>query len=511
MANVTGAAGHASAVRRLDAAVQAAEAAARSYARSSAAQRCRLLELIAQQLDAERDAIAMAAQEELGSCASTSAGQHLTIQQQLHAFCAVLRGPGWQDGGLYGGLDAAFSEGQAQQRARHVPLGPVAILGGACHAPIYASAGADVIAALAAGCPVVVHARDTGPLCQALVAQAVRRAVRAAGMQEGIYSLVTSGADILLAHPHIRAAAYCGSRAGTLRLMRRSLERSEPIPVLAETTGCNPVFILPGALNARAEHLGQQLVRQFHPGLAGSPYRPGMLVAIEGDGYIDLRETIIEGIAALPPVAMPDRGARLGHASSVGRLLGQDQVDLLAEGALAAGRHDARAMFAEIDADALLAASTMLADERPGPAGLLVRCRDSAAMLAVAARLGRQTMAALHMDDGADACANANGGDGGSSGDRIGGDRDTHSDIALALLLMPQLERMARHVCVNSFTTLPVCRGAAAAQAIYRFLRPVYYQDVPPSLLPAAWQDSEPPQRQHQQTAQRSAGGVMRH
>lgn len=463
---------HPDARARLDAVVRRADSAAASFGRSNAATRCRLLQAIAAELEAQADALQDAARRELGAATATVMLERAAIRQQVDALCTVLQRHHWQH--------AAIETAPLRLCAEHVPLGPTAILGGGA-TPVYGAIGPDALAALAAGCPVIVHARASHPLCHALAGQAVLRAVRAAGLPDGVYALtpeLPGSVDALLAHPDVRAAA-AGSRADALRLMRRSLERADPIPVLAEPGACNPVFILPGALNAQAEHLGQQLVRQFAE--APAAHRPALVFAPDGDGYVDLRETIIDAVTALPPTALTQGdGRQHGHLQRVDRLLSAAGVSLLAEGAPAAGMATGgmvRPMFAETD-DANLPELPLLDDACRSPAGLLVRCHGAHAMLAAAARLGRQHAAVLH----------------------IGGD-----DMALANRLLPRLQRMAGQIGINSTMAPPAWHVAAASQAIERFLRPVVYQDAPPILLPAALQDDNP------QHLWRAVDGEMRH
>lgn len=450
---------HPDAWARLDALVRRADGAAGSVGLSNAATRCRLLQAIAAELDAQADALQEAARRELGVASAGVMLERAAIRQQIDALCTVLQRHHWQR--------AALETAPLRLAAEHVPLGPVAILGGGA-TPVHGAIGPDALAALAAGCPVIVQARASHPLCHALAGQAVLRAVRAAGLPDGVYALtpeLPGGVEALVAHPDVRAAA-ASNRGDALRLMRRSLDRAEPIPVLAEPGGCNPVFILPGALNAQAEHLGLQLVRQF--AAAPAAHRPALVFAPEADGYVDLRETIIDAVAALPAIAMPDDdGRHRGHLQRVDWLLSAPRVTVLAEGAAPAGpvtRGMVRPMFAETD-DAHLPAPPLLDDACRSPAGLLVRCRDAHAMLAAAARLGRQHAAVLH----------------------IGGD-----DMALASRLLPRLQRMAGQIGINSSVAPPAWHVAAASHAMERFLRPVVYQDAPPILLPAALQDDNP-------------------
>lgn len=456
---------------RLDAVVRRAGEAAVLFGASPATARCQLLRAIAAQLETRADALQEAAWRELGADANTVMRERAALRQQIDALCTVLLRNHWQQAAIDGAL-----------RSRRAPAGPAAIFGGGA-TPVFGAINPDALAALAAGCPVIVHAGASHPWCHALAGQAVLSAVRETGLPEGVYGLAPPGdADALLAHPDIRLAAATGSRADVLRLMRRSLDRAEPIPVLAEASACNPVFILPDALNARAEHLGQQWVRQF--GQSGVQ-RPVLLAAIAGDGYLDLRETAADAVAALAP--LPDcafharqDGAHAEarrHAQLADRLLSSPHVSLLAEGLPCTGRGQARALLAEVDA-AALPPLPLLDEAGRGPAGLLVRCRDEQAMLALAARLGRQQAAILHLAH-----------DGGRS---TNGASSATGDATLAATLLPLLERMADRIGINTLLAPPAWHAAAAGAAIERFLRPVTYQDAPAFLLPAALQDDNP-------------------
>jgi acyl-CoA reductase-like NAD-dependent aldehyde dehydrogenase len=55
----------------------------------------------------------------------------------------------------------------------------------------------------------------------------------------------------LVAHPAIKAVGFTGSRSGGTALMAVAAARPQPIPVYAEMSSINPVFLLPHALAAR--------------------------------------------------------------------------------------------------------------------------------------------------------------------------------------------------------------------------------------------------------------------
>ena len=52
----------------------------------------------------------------------------------------------------------------------------------------------------------------------------------------------------LVADPRIKAVGFTGSRGGGMALVRIAAARPEPIPVYAEMSSINPVYLLPAAL-----------------------------------------------------------------------------------------------------------------------------------------------------------------------------------------------------------------------------------------------------------------------
>ena len=68
----------------------------------------------------------------------------------------------------------------------------------------------------------------------------------------GTFSLLFgSGPELgiaLVTDPRIKAVGFTGSRSGGLALVAAAAARPEPIPVYAEMSSINPVFLLEGAL-----------------------------------------------------------------------------------------------------------------------------------------------------------------------------------------------------------------------------------------------------------------------
>ncbi len=81
--------------------------------------------------------------------------------------------------------------------------------------------------------------------------------------------LFGSGREVgqaLVKDSRIKAAGFTGSRSGGLALWQIAQSRPEPIPFYAEMSSINPVFLLPAALEARGQALGEAFVGSLNMG-----------------------------------------------------------------------------------------------------------------------------------------------------------------------------------------------------------------------------------------------------
>jgi NADP-dependent aldehyde dehydrogenase len=368
---------------------------------------------------------------------------------------------------------------------RKVPLGPVAVFGASNFPLAFSVAGGDTASALAAGCPVVVKAHSAHLGTSELVAKAVQQAVADCGLPEGVFSmLIGEGREIgqsLVAHPAIKAVGFTGSRQGGLALMRTAAARKEPIPVYAEMSSINPVFMLPGALAEKGAALAQGFVDSLTLGVGQFCTNPGLAIGLAGaqlDAFRDAAACALPGKGA---GTMLTAGIHKAYLDGVQRRSGIEGVQLVARGSDQGAGCAAQAGLYQCDAATFLA-NPDLEEEIFGPASLLVSCRDEAEMLAVANHLEGQLTATVHA---------------------------VASDRSLAAALLPTLERKAGRILFNGFPTgvevshamvhggpFPATSDSrttsVGATAIERFLRPVCYQDVPAELLPEPLRDDNP-------------------
>jgi 2,5-dioxopentanoate dehydrogenase len=304
-------------------------------------------------------------------------------------------------------------------------------------------------------------------------------------LPEGVFSMIvgagSSVGEALVAHPAIKAVGFTGSRAGGTSLMRVAAARHEPIPVYAEMSSINPVFLLPGALAARGEAIARGFVDSLVLGAGQFCTNPGLAIAVDSDALKDFVATASAALAARPAQTMLTAGIHAAYEDGEGKLAGTQGVEAVAHGAAPTGPTQARAALFVTDARTFLS-TPALEDEVFGPASMIVRCKNEQELLEVAEHFAGQLTATLQM-----------------SGD----------DLPAARKLVPVLERKAGRILINGFPTgvevshamvhggpFPATSDSRVTSvgttSIERFLRPVCYQDFPADLLPEALADSNP-------------------
>lgn len=479
------ASGEADAVER---ACALAEAAFDPFRQAPLATRAAFLETIAQGIAALGDVLIERAHAETGLPKARLEGERARTIGQLRLFAQLVRDGRW----LGATLDSAQPERKplprADLRMQRIALGPVAVFGASNFPLAFSVAGGDTASAFAAGCPVVVKAHRAHLGTAELVGRVVQAAVAQCGLPEGTFSMIVGeGSTVgsaLVAHPAIKAVGFTGSRSGGLALMRVAAARTEPIPVYAEMSSINPLFVLPAALAQRTDGIARGFVDSLVLGAGQFCTNPGLVVAIDGAPFAAFIESASAALRDKAAQTMLTPGIHAAYTAGLARLAYQPGVALAARGVAEAGPSQACAALFVTDAQTFLA-SPVLGEEVFGPASTVIRCKDAAELLQVAAKLEGQLTATLHLN------------------------ADDAADLDLARMLLPVLERKAGRVLANGFPTgvevshamvhggpFPATSDSrvtsVGASAIERFLRPVCYQDLPAALLPEALRDGNP-------------------
>lgn len=466
----------------VDAACAAAEAAFDTYRSTDRETRAQFLERIGDEIVAIGGELIDTAMRESGLPRARLEGERGRTIGQLRLFASVVRSGGWQGVRIDPAMPDRAPLPRPDLRLRMVPLGPVAVFGASNFPLAFSTAGGDTASALAAGCPVVVKGHPAHPATGALVADAIRRAVVASGLPEGVFShLVGPGnalGSALVKDARIAAVGFTGSRAGGLALLALAQARPVPIPVYAEMSSINPVVLMPHALATRGAALGTEFVGSLTMGAGQFCTNPGLLLAIEDDGLDDFISGAGGALGASIGATMLTSGIHAAYEKGVEKLASHSGVETIARGKAGDGVTCGQAALFATSATAFLA-DDALGHEVFGASSLLVRCRDEAELREVLAKAEGQLTATLHMDA---------------------------EDEALAATLIPILERKAGRILANGWPTgVEVAHAmvhggpypatsdgrttSVGSMAIDRFLRPVSYQNLAQGLLPPELRD----------------------
>lgn len=467
----------------VEAATAAAEAAFPVYSGLPREKRAEFLEAIAEEIDALGETLTERAMQESGLPHARLTGERGRTSGQLRLFAKELRLGEY----LRARIDHAIPDRQPAPkpdlRLRMIPVGPVVVFGASNFPLAFSVAGGDTASALAAGCPVIVKGHSAHPGTSELVAGAITRAAEKTGMPAGVFSLINgAGSEIgsaLVSHPVVKAVGFTGSRGGGTALMKLAASRPVPIPVYAEMSSINPVFLLPAALDARAEALGKAYIGSLTMGAGQFCTNPGLVLALESPALDRFLAAATEAVSGVAAQTMLTPGILKAYESGVARWAaapGLNQVAQGQEGSASCGR---AALFTISGADFI--ADPSHAEEVFGAASLLVRCANLDELLKVVSLLEGQLTATLHLDD---------------------------ADTEVAAQLLPILERLAGRILANGWPTgvevtdaqvhggpFPSTADGRSTSvgtlAIDRFLRPVAYQDLPAALLPADLRDGD--------------------
>jgi len=448
--------------------------------------RAAFLEAIADNILGLGEALIERAHAETGLPVARLQGERGRTVGQLRLFAQVVR-----DGHF---LNAVIDPAQPQRtplpradlRLVKIALGPVAVFGASNFPLAFSVAGGDTASALAAGAPVIAKAHSAHLGTCELVGRAIQQAAKDQGLPEGVFSLLfgagRSLGEALVAHPSIKAVGFTGSRQGGLALLRIANARPEPIPVYAEMSSINPVFVLPGALTSRAEAIAAAFADSLTLGAGQFCTNPGLVLAVDGPDLSRFLQSASAALAVKAAQTMLTPGIHAAYRDATAQADGIAGVEKIAQGLPAGDQSNAaQAALYVTDAQRLLSTPELLS-EMFGPASVVVRARNLEELLQVAEHLEGQLTATLQLD---------------------AADHDT------ARRLLPILERKAGRILVNGFPTgVEVCHAmvhggpfpstsnamftSVGATAIDRFLRPVCYQDMPDALRPDALKDANP-------------------
>jgi NADP-dependent aldehyde dehydrogenase len=404
---------------------------------------------------------------------------------QLRLFADIAQEGAWADARIDHADAGRKPAPKPDVRSVMRPLGPVAVFGASNFPLAFSVAGGDTASALAAGNPVIVKAHPAHPGTSEIVGIVLQRAVREAGLLEGVFSLLFDGGiDVgtaLVRHPLMKAVGFTGSRRAGRALVDLAAARPEPIPVYAEMSSVNPIFFLPGALQLRGEEIAGGLRAAVTLGVGQFCTNPGLVFAQSGAATERFLQKLAELMAGTAQGPMLAPGICRNYRQGIERLARTEGVSVLARvGAAEESCAGGAALFCASARTFL--ADESLAEEIFGPSTLVIECGSRDEMLAAARALEGQLTASVH---------------------------GTEADLAANRDLIAALETKVGRLIWNGFPTgVEVCHAmvhggpypatsdgrstSVGGRAISRFARPVCYQDFPDAALPDELKEANP-------------------
>ncbi|WP_106401392.1 aldehyde dehydrogenase (NADP(+)) [Actinocorallia populi] len=440
--------------------------------------RASLLEAMADALDARTGELVAVSDAETALGEARLTGEVARTSGQLRLFAEVLREGSFLDVRL-DSADPASAPPKPDLRRMNIPLGVVGVFSASNFPFAFSVGGGDTASALAAGCPVVVKAHSLHPDTSVLTLQALRAGAVAAGFPEDVVQLVhgREAGTVLVQDPRVKAIGFTGSVSGGRYLHDLAMARPEPIPFYGELGSLNPLVITPGAAKARLEEIAAGLSASATLGAGQFCVKPGLVLAPEGSG---LAEAMAGHFTALGPQTLLGDSIREGFTAGAAEREAVPGLRTVATGLAGEGRQvTARLLAGPVS---LLGSSALLLEECFGPLTVILEYSgedDLAAALSAAS--GSLTMT-LHSAPEEEELANR----------LVALARDRAGRLVFdAYPTGVTVGWAQQHGGPYPATTAPTTTSVGAA-AIFRFLRPVTYQNCPPALLPPALRDGNP-------------------
>lgn len=461
----------------VDAAVEKAAAAFKVYKQKSDADKAEFLEAIAEELEANAEALKQIYRAESGLPEGRSNGEFARTAGQLRAFAEMLKEGSW--------VEAIISnpEGKPDIRRMQVPFGPVAVFGASNFPFAFSTAGGDTASALASGSPVIVKSHPLHAGTGELVSEAIIKAAKRTGMPDGVFSNLNSkGIEVgewLVKHPKIKAVGFTGSYKAGTALCKLAADRAEPIPVYAEMGSINPVLALPSALEEKADFWAEQYAGSITAGCGQFCTNPGLILGIESTDLNNFVEKLGKNLSNLAPSVMLSPGIQHQYEASKTEVLEQEGYSEVSK-----YNGDLQPNFGRQQVITVSGANFLqnknFHKEVFGPFSVVVKCKDKTELGEVLEQLeGQLTGTVLNSEE---------------------------KELSEFATIIDTLTDTVGRIIYNSVPTgVEVCAAmthggpfpatsnakftSVGLTAVQRWVRPVSFQDWPQALLPQALKD----------------------
>jgi 2,5-dioxopentanoate dehydrogenase len=463
--------------------IKNAEKAFSKYRLISGKQKALFLRTIAEEIEALGDALIETTAKETNLPNSRLIGERGRTMLQLRQFADLVEEGSWVEAII----DTAQPDRQplpkVDIRKMYVPLGPVVVFGSSNFPYAYSTAGGDTASALATGCPVIVKGHPAHPKTSLMVASAIQKAAQKTGMPEGIFAHVEGGIEegiYLVKHPSVRAVGFTGSYIGGKALFDIANKRKVPIPVFAEMGSINPVFLLDNALTLRGATLATQLADSATLGVGQFCTKPGLIIGLDNAALDDFIQNLKTNMSAKPATALLHAGIAQNFKKGLQNIENKGLTEL----------NKYNTAKSDIEGYPTVAIATgqsflknkALHQEIFGPYTIVVKCKDKAEMKRIAASVEGQLTASIMAD---------------------GDDMKKNKDLITTIT-----DKCGRFILNGVPTGVEVTDAmqhggpfpastdsrysSVSIKAVYRWVRPLAYQNFDNAFLPKELQNENP-------------------
>ena len=366
-----------------------------------------------------------------------------------------------------------------------IPLGPVAVFGAANFPYAYSTAGGDTACAFAAGCPVIVKAHPAHARTSEMIAGAILKAAANCYMPAGIFSHLHGFSfevgKAIVTHQHTKAVGFTGSLVGGKQLFDWANQRKEPIPVFAEMSSINPVFLLPEKMKQSAAEVAKTFAGSITLGVGQFCTNPGLIIGIENDDLNNFINVLSGEIKKAAPGNMLNPGIFKNYVEKRATALSQEKVETIAVSEQNPVVNQGAPTIASASAQSFFN-NPVLHHEVFGPFSIVIRCKDAAEMGEVAKHIEGQLTATLMA---------------------------TENDVKNNAELVEDIKNICGRLILNGPPTgVDVCLSmqhggpfpattdsrftAVGADGIKRFARPICFQNWSNDLLPDELKNENP-------------------
>ncbi len=454
------------------------------YRKLSLRQRAGFMRAIAKEIEALGDVLLNTAGEETNLPEARLRNERARTLFQLTSYADACERGDW----LEASIDTAIPDRNPPKpdiRKMLVPLGPVVVFGAANFPFAYSTAGGDTACAFAAGCPVIVKAHPAHAQTSELVAGAINKAAIACYMPKGIFSHVHGVSfevgKVLIEHPCTKAVGFTGSFSGGKQLFDWANQRKEPIPVFAEMSSINPVFLLPEKMKVSAMETAKMYAASITLGVGQFCTNPGLIIGIDNEHLQKFISALGDELTRTAPGTMLNPGIFKNYVEKRANALSQEAVVTLAVSETKPALNQGTPTLASTSA-ATFINNPILHQEVFGPYSIVIRCKDMQEMITVAEHIEGQLTVTLMATD---------------------------NDI----LNLDELVEAVKNICgrfiLNSVPTgVEVCQSmqhggpfpattdsrftSVGADGFKRFARPMAFQNWSNALLPDELKDENP-------------------